>query len=416
MSILLFILLLLLILAVIGAFILYFQRLNSKNQSEKKVHELEALLGKVQTELDKDVQILGQSKEKNQYETYAGQIVSQMNEGVICIDQNRTIQLVNTYAEKFLEISPAINKLYQQALHFLINETRDYSLFEAALSGKNQTLPGNAEIVTQHRKIPVLGTITPLISDNIVKTTVFIFADNSQNVSKIQEEKAFFSAAAHELRTPLTGIRMSVSLLLQQFDTLGREKIIEYLKKTNDSIEYLVNLVNDFLNVSRIDQGRLAVNSKSLNMVTLTDEVVREISLLAKERKLYIRHESIEGEVRNVFADPIKSKEVLTNLISNSIKYTIQGGITITHQVTDTSLITRISDTGNGIPKESQNLLFKRFFQIGGARNQSSAKSTGLGLYISKKIAQLMHGEVALETSEPGKGSTFAFTLPLVQK
>ncbi len=416
MSILLFILVFLLILTVTGVFILYFQNRDSKNQSEKKIHELETTLETVKLELDKNIKALGQSKEKNQYESYAGQIVSQMNQGVICIDQNRMIQLVNAYAEKFLEISPAKEKSYQQALHFLINETRDYSLFEAAFSGKSQILPGNVEIITQHGKIPVLGTITPLISDNAVKTIVFIFADNSQNVSKIQEDKAFFSAAAHELRTPLTGIRMSVSLLLQQFDTLGREKIIEYLKKTNESIEYLVNLVNDFLNVSRIDQGRLAVDNKPFNIVVLTDEVIKELSLIAKERKLFIRHEPVEGEIRNVIGDATKSKEVLTNLINNSIKYTIQGDITITHHVTNTSVITKITDTGSGIPKESQNLLFKRFFQIGGARTQSSAKSTGLGLYISKKIAQMMHGDVALESSEPGKGSIFTFILPLAPK
>jgi signal transduction histidine kinase len=92
------------------------------------------------------------------------------------------------------------------------------------------------------------------------------------------------------------------------------------------------------------------------------------------------------------------------------VKYTIQGGLTVTHASHENLLATKITDTGSGIPIEQQGLLFKRFMQVGEARQQSTAKSTGLGLYISKKFAQLMHGDVILERSEPGVGSTFTFS------
>lgn len=400
---------------VVGAtiYVMYSINRKSKNELGKKIKELETKLSTTQSDLDKNIKSLAETSARNQNEIYAGQIVSKINQGVVYIDKNEIVQFTNSYAERFLENLPAVGKPYQEVLNILINGNRDYSLFKSAITGREQTLPGDAEIVTQRGKIPVSGTIMPLQLDNSDWAMAFVFADNSPSILKAQEQKAFFSTAAHELRSPLTAIHMSVLLLIQKFDTFSREKIIEYLTKTSEEITYLINLVNDFLNVSRIEQGRMAVNIKPFNMVTLTDEVIKDFSLLIKERKLYIIHEPMEALYRNVLGDPVKAKEVLTNLINNSIKYTIQGGITITHEVNNTTFITRVTDTGNGISEESQPLLFKGFFQLGAARLQSSNKGSGLGLYISRKIARLMRGDVALESSEPGKGSTFIFKLPL---
>jgi signal transduction histidine kinase len=147
-------------------------------------------------------------------------------------------------------------------------------------------------------------------------------------------------------------------------------------------------------------------------MVTLTDEVIANLALLARERKLFVQHET-DAEKRLVAGDRAKAAEVLTNLMSNSLKYTIQGGLTITHSSSNTTLTTTITDTGPGIPKELQSLLFKRFGQVGRAREQDPTKGSGLGLYISKRLAELMRGDVQLVKSEPGMGSTFAFILPL---
>jgi signal transduction histidine kinase len=413
MSIVLFIFL---VISGVVIYVMYLRSRDAKNLADKKMKEMEAAITAAKLENEKSINALKEMHTQNQYEAFSGKIISQMNQGIVYISQDRTVQLANHYAEQYLETTPAVGKLYQQVLHFETNGQRDYSLFEMALTGRSQTISDNFNLVSQRGKTPVIGTITPLMTNNSVDAIVFIFTDNSENFVKVQEEKAFFSAAAHDLRTPLTAIRMSVSLLLKQFDTLGKDKIIEYLQKTDEAIVHLVNLVNDFLNISRIDQGRLVVENKPFDMVKVTDQVIQELSLLAKERNIYLNHKPVEVEYRNVIGDPTKSMEVLTNLLSNSIKYTIQGGITVSHTLTNTTLITKITDTGIGIPEDSKGLLFKRFFQIGGARQQSSSKGSGLGLYIAKKIAKLMNGDVALESSEPGKGSTFTFTLPLVPR
>ena len=231
-------------------------------------------------------------------------------------------------------------------------------------------------------------------------------------MERIKEEEAFFSSAAHELRTPLTVIRMTAALLKDKFETLGHDKVTEYLRRMDETGEQLVKLVNDFLNISRIDQGRLVVTRESFDIIALTDEAINDLKLLAKERHLSIDHDPA-CDSRTVWGDRTKAKEVLTNLLSNALKYTIQGGITVTHGVQNGMLATKVTDTGAGIPEEYQPLLFKRFQQIGEAHRQASSKSSGLGLYISKKFALLMHGNLILEKSEPNKGSTFTFTLPI---
>lgn len=406
------VILILFLIAVAGGVVIYYQSKKAEKIFEKKIHELEEIISTLKIDLDKKTSVMGQMQQKNQFDTFAGQIVSKINQGIIVIDQNRVIRLVNNYAENYLDIVPAVGKNYQEAINVQIIGNRDYSSFEIALTGKTQELPDNIEIVSKRGKTPITGTITPIEFSNL-KIIVFVFFDSTKSKSSIEEEKAFFSEAAHELRAPLTTMRLTLALLLDKFDTYNREKVMEYLKKANDETDRMAKLVNNFLNVSRIEQGRLAIDNKPFNIVSLTEDVIKEFLLQARERKLYLNHAEVQGVYRDVVGDPIRAREVLTNLISNSIKYTIQGGITVSHVVTDNSLITKISDTGVGIPKESQVLLFKRFSQVGMSRTQTTGKSTGLGLYISKEMAKLMHGDVILESSEPGNGSTFTFTLPL---
>lgn len=400
-----------LVVAISTGFSLYIsQLLKRENLKQQQISDLASKLTTMQDELTRSA---AATHQRNELQVLAGHIISQLDQGVICIDRNRIVRLANAYAERYLNVIPAVGKPYQEVLRVLENAGKnDLSLVEAALSGESKEIPDNFMMATTRGKIPIRGTITPITTDDPTGMVVFSFADNSEYIARIMEEKAFFSAASHELRTPLTVIRLATSLLLTKMDTMGREKIIEHLTQIDKTSEQLVILVNDYLNISRIEQGRLQVEIKPFDIVALTDEVIRELSGLAKNRQLYINHEPFSVEHRMVVADRIKSKEVLTNLISNGIKYTLQGGLTITHQESTNAIATKITDTGRGIPQDYQRMLFKRFMQIDSARLQSSAKSIGLGLYISKKFAQLMRGDIVLEASEPGKGSTFTFTLP----
>lgn len=384
-----------------------------KEQYENRIRSLEQARTAANAQVAKEVAQLNAVQETTNYEKYSGLVLAQMDRAVIIIDQNRSVGFMNNYAKQFLDFASEVGQSYKEVIHIrAAGETESYALFDAAFAGKLQHIPDNTELVSQHGTFPISGTILPLMTGQIVAAVVFIFENNSKQAARVKEEQGFFSAASHELRTPLTIIRMTVSLLREKFASLSPEKIAEHLRRTDETTERLVKLVNDFLNISRIDQGRLEMKIEKFDMVTLTDEVIANLALLARERKLFVQHET-DAEKRLVAGDRAKAAEVLTNLMSNSLKYTIQGGLTITHSSSNTTLTTTITDTGPGIPKELQSLLFKRFGQVGRAREQDPTKGSGLGLYISKRLAELMRGDVQLVKSEPGMGSAFAFILPL---
>ncbi len=411
--ILLYILGIFLFFALASVGIILFLQHRKKKQYENQIKSLKRDLAAAKTQAGLEAEKFKTVQGASEYEKYAGLVITQMDRAVIIIDQNRVVRLMNEQAKKFLDFATEVGMSYKEVFHIrAAGEADNYALFEAAFAGKTQHLPDNSELVSQRGAFPVSGTILPLMTGQMVAAVIFMFEDNSKQAARVREEQAFFSAAAHELRTPLTIIRMTVSLLLEKFEILPREKIIEHLRRTDETSEHLVRLVNEFLDISRIDQGRLEIKAEKFDIVTLTDEVIDNLALLARERNLYVHHE-INISERMVVADRTKAAEVLSNLIGNGLKYTIRGGVTITHAITGSTFATTITDTGSGISRESQGLLFKRFGQIKETHPLVPTKSTGLGLYISKKLAQLMRGDVALVKSEPGFGTTFAFTLPL---
>lgn len=386
----------------------YYETQKQKRYKEA-VTQKENDLKVVKEDLERARQLLNKVSERNSRESFTELVVSQMEQGVICIDSQYVVRFINAYAAQVLDFSAAAGVPYIQILHLrAFGDKDDQSMFAEALQGKVVLLPEGTTLVSGRGTFPISGKIVPIASG----IAALIFVDNTMQLSWVKEQQAFFSAAAHELRTPLTVIRLTIALLLERFDSMSKEKILEHLRRADETAGHLVKLVNDFLNISRIDQGRLEIKNEMVNIVGLVDEVIVELGLLAKEKKLYLHHEPISADLANVMGDKVRIKEILTNLISNCIKYTHQGGVTISHQAQEALLVTKVADTGIGIPPESQGLLFKRFVQVGEARRQTTAKSTGLGLYISKKISQLMHGDVVLEHSEPGVGSTFALLLP----
>lgn len=410
----------LLLVSVVGAILVFHVRsLDKAIQSKdgelaklKNIHNGE--LEKVKRTLENTEKALSDTSKNFGHEMYESLIVSHMDQGVICVDASGVIRYMNSYAQRFVDFIAVLGKPYKDVIHMRSSgDVAGTTILDRAFSGASQELPAGFELVSQHGTFPIVGKAIPLIKNNTVDAVALIFSDNTSEIARMKDEQAFFSAAAHELRTPLTTIRLTVSLLKDTFDSLGREKIQENLRRMEETSEQLVKLVNDFLNISRIDQGRIDMKHESFDIVRLTDDVITDLALLAKQKNLYIHHEPGESDHRAVMGDLTKAKEVLVNLLTNGLKYTVQGGITITHHEVNGKLATDVADTGGGIPLESQGLLFKRFGQIGAARESSSAKSTGLGLYISKKFAQLMGGDIVLSHSEPGQGSVFSFILPL---
>jgi signal transduction histidine kinase len=236
------------------------------------------------------------------------------------------------------------------------------------------------------------------------------------NVKLTQLDKLkddFVSIASHELRTPMTAIRSYVWMALNRPDITLSEKMKKYLGRTLQSTERLINLVNDMLNVSRIEAGRIEINPQSFNIVNLSKEIMEEVKPKADEKaiKLFV----MESQMPAAFGDPDKIHEVLLNLVGNALKFTPnEGTITIGFFSDGHTIETSVKDSGVGISKEDLARLFRKFERLDSSYVAvSSSAGTGLGLYISKSLVTLMNGKIWANSEGLGKGTTFTFSLPL---
>lgn len=235
-----------------------------------------------------------------------------------------------------------------------------------------------------------------------------------RQLDKLKDD--FVSVTSHELRTPMTAIRSYAWMALNKADINLTEKMKKYLSRVIVSTDRLINLVNDMLNVSRIEAGKIEINPRAFDINELVNEVIDEVRPRALERGITLF--VMADKILRVFADEDKVHEVLLNLVGNSLKFT-QSGETITisffsdGQVVETS----VRDTGSGIAQEDLSRLFQKFGRLDNSYvSLSSAGGTGLGLYISKSLIELMHGKIWVKSEGLGKGATFTFSLPLASQ
>ncbi|OGG04941.1 hypothetical protein A2Z33_06625 [Candidatus Gottesmanbacteria bacterium RBG_16_52_11] len=230
-----------------------------------------------------------------------------------------------------------------------------------------------------------------------------------QELDKLKDE--FVSLASHELRTPMTAIRGSLSTILEGYAGDISPQSKEFLTAAYNENDRLIRLVNNLLNISRIEAGRMNFAFQTLNLEEIISEVITNLQNVAKEKGLnltYIR----EGPIPQVEADPDKVREVMINIIGNALKFTHKGGVTVRTKFDGRSVTTSITDTGSGIAKEDQDLLFKKFSQVQKTNYARPQGGTGLGLYICKIMVEGMRGKIWIE-STLGVGSTFYFSLPI---
>lgn len=233
-----------------------------------------------------------------------------------------------------------------------------------------------------------------------------------QELDKLKDD--FVSMASHELRTPMTAIKSYLWMALNKKKAELSDDLNRYLGRAYNSTERLINLVNDMLNISRIESGRIALNLKAVDLVGLAHEVVEEVIPKAIELNLNIK--VVDKNVSNVICDSNKIHEVIINLIGNSLKFTKPGGsILITFEEKTPYVYLSVTDTGVGMDKEDMGRLFKKFSMIEHSYAAASTSSgTGLGLYISKSIVTLHKGTITAYSPSLGKGSTFTLSLPIV--
>ena len=235
---------------------------------------------------------------------------------------------------------------------------------------------------------------------------VVVFHDITQEktLEKLREE--FTAMMIHDLRSPLNNIR-SLSEGLLRNDALGPE-MKDALTMVRNQVTDMLSLVNDLLDVAKLESGKFTITKEPTDLGSLVEEIVERHTSLAQERHLTI-HADVAPDTTKIPIDGFRIRQVLTNLVSNALKFTDTGGVTIKVVRGDKDVTISVADSGIGIPKEQLELLFTKFQQLKGGLTRHDG--TGLGLVIAKGIVEAHGGKIWVE-SEIGSGTTLAFTLP----
>lgn len=372
---------------------------NSYRNEKQNEKELEDTLKQIEKEKAKDEALL-----------------SSISEGVVAVSKDQRIILFNDAASRLTGFNQeeAINMPYSWVLKFL-NE-KDDTLVEdfirSALLGLGQKSSNHIVLLRRDgKRIPVLHSAGIIkTSDNQIYGIVVVLRDitHERDLDKLKDE--FVSIASHELRTPMTAIKGLISMIFEGDFGRFSQDLKDPLSDIASSTDRLIQLVNDMLDVSRIEAGRLKFTLGEYESGELIDDIVVLMKPLTDEKGLTLEVQTAVQEV--VFTDPNKFKQILSNLVGNAIKFTDGGKIDITVRKEGELLYISVTDTGFGISKEDQQKLFSKFTQISFTQ-LGRPGGTGLGLYISREFARSLGGNLWIERSEPGVGTTFTFSVPL---
>jgi signal transduction histidine kinase len=227
-----------------------------------------------------------------------------------------------------------------------------------------------------------------------------------------QAKSEFLSIASHQLRTPISAIKGYLSMMLDGDFGVLPHNFRKIMKDLFESSSRLARLINIFLNVSRIESGRLKLEKHPIQIGDMIDSVIQELSAQASQKKLKLSYKKSRKKIPMIFADSDKLREVVLNLIDNSIKYTLKGSVTASVESDKEKLTFLVTDTGIGIDPGEVKGLFRKFVRGSGVA-QIHTGGSGLGIFIAQKIIKEHGGKIWAESEGKEKGSIFKFTLPL---
>jgi len=267
---------------------------------------------------------------------------------------------------------------------------------------------------TSGEKVTIRAVATPILnSDGTLNSAVAVFEDISKEREIEKMKSEFVSVASHQLRTPLTGIKWFAELMLRGKAGAISADQKDFLTQIHDSNERMIKLVEDLLNVSRIETGtKFEIKKIPTDIVPMLDSLTTDLVGLAEKHKVKIVRAENFPKTLILSVDADKIRQVFGNLLSNAVKYSHEGGVvTVGLDSSKTDVITfSISDTGLGIPEKAQSRMFEKFFRAENVQTQET-DGTGLGLYIVKAIVEGHGGRIWFESKE-NVGTTFFVELP----
>jgi len=286
---------------------------------------------------------------------------------------------------------------------------------ERVASGESLEKVETVFVCKNGREISVEGNVNAKLEDGKPVSTRGIFRDITERkkaeeaIRELDRMKSeFISDISHELRTPLHSIKGFGKLILEGKvpDPNVQREFLTIIENQSNRLD---KLVSNLLDASRLESGRFSIHKQRMSIVGTIHETVETLRGVAGGRGMTIK-EDIPATLPEVDADKERLEQVMFNLLGNAIKFSNDGSeVTVRAEVKEHDLLVQITDHGIGIPEEAMPRLFQRFYRV---EASSSIGGSGLGLYISKQIIEAHGGRIWVE-SEPGKGSTFSFTLPL---
>jgi signal transduction histidine kinase len=334
--------------------------------------------------------------------------------GFTVVDNDSRIILKNSVFTEMFKVDDS-KDLYIKDIANILGKNSDIeSVVAECVKGK--TVCEIKEIVFD-KKI-LRGIIAPIVtlgSDGSSIGFVFLLEDITDAKALERSRDEFFSIASHELRTPLTAIRGNAEMLKDNYkDKMADADMGEMIGDIHQSAIHLIDIVNDFLEVSRLEQGRIEIKREKFDLSELILKTMKNMEEMTKQKGISIIYSPEDNKVPPVCSDKGRVEQILFNLLGNSVKFTSKGSITIKVEQIGGFIKTSVIDTGLGISEANQGLLFRKFQQASeNVLARDVTQGTGLGLYICSLIVSKLGGSIGLESSELGKGSTFVFTLPV---
>jgi PAS domain S-box-containing protein len=298
-------------------------------------------------------------------------------------------------------------------------QRKDGTLFPVEISLSPNWIDGALHVIASVRDITERKVAADRIRKIREQYTVVLKAKNEQlEARNLEVEKAnrlkseFLASMSHELRTPLHTIIGFSELLAEEVEGTLNAKQKRFVGHVLQDARHLLDLINEVLDISKIESGRLELQREEFDFAKCLEEVLAGVRQQAQAKNIGLESKNPLHQV--LYADRVRVKEILYNLLSNAVKFTANDGkVWVESFVQDDLLLVTVGDTGIGIPQEEQIAVFEKFYQVGGTTS-GVREGTGLGLPITKHLVELHGGTIWVE-SKPEHGSRFSLTLPLTK-
>jgi len=354
--------------------------------------------------LAEDADDSSREAEKEKEKTLA--IINNFVDGVFLFDPQKKLILANPKAEDMFDVK------LKDISGRLIKNLKSFSTLKPLIDliGEDIKEVFREEISTENGVYLEVTTI-PIKQDEKYMGILINIHDITREKGVEKSKSEFVSVAAHQLRTPLAGIKWTLQAILEEEEEANiPEEIVDFIKKAYEANSRMVALVNDLLNVTRIEEGRYVYEPEETELMEIINPIIEAYKEHIENKGLEFEFQKPEEELPMVKVDKEKIGIVVQNFLDNAMKYTMEGKVSLTIEHINGKIKVSVADNGVGIPDDQQKRLFNKFFRAANVQRMDT-EGSGLGLFIAKNIVESHGGKVGFQ-SKAGEGSLFYFTLP----